>query len=173
MQYEMGTWDKLYILRHNVSNALDALEVSLSHNIGKENAGYFVTPLRETAQKMEEELEDDVDFKDFMIEKTDQFWKAYFHLKSLQGELRRYTDDDIPACVEVDIDSTWGLKCDKENVWQLIYNGEAMGESSSRVVWTSVTKDDANIATELLSQYVFDKMSDFLDGMMAKNEKGE
>ena len=161
MAETMTREEKLYCLRHNVSNGVDGLEEALSHNIGRDNAGYFITPVRELYQKMEEELEkDQVDFERLMIMHSEKFWEAYFKLKKMQGDWIRSHDKDHHVTLATDIDEEWGLTCHDDNTWEMRYIPD------KKVVWTSTTKDDPNIATEMLSQYVFDKMDKYISNLV-------
>lgn len=54
--HNMSNEEKLSVLQHNVSMKIDELEFSLVHNIGKENAAWFIVPIREKLQKMEDDL---------------------------------------------------------------------------------------------------------------------
>ena len=57
MKHEMTREEKLMILRHNVMTGIDGIEASLRHNIGDENADFFIHPIRQLLQAMETCLE--------------------------------------------------------------------------------------------------------------------
>lgn len=40
----------------NISTKVDGIEDSLRHNIGDDNARYFIIPIREALRKLEEEV---------------------------------------------------------------------------------------------------------------------
>ena len=48
--------EKLSVLQHNVTMAIDRLEDSLRHNIGQENVAFFIDPIRQTIKNMKEDL---------------------------------------------------------------------------------------------------------------------
>ncbi len=54
MSHNMTREDKLHILQANVGMAIDRLESSLRHNIGEEDADFFIHPIRQVLQTMED-----------------------------------------------------------------------------------------------------------------------